>query len=104
MVDSPVFAEAYSFECGDGWAELIYRLSEDISRHAVVAGLNIIVTQVKEKYGSLRFYVDGEDDKISALIEDAEEESKTICEVCGSPGKLITSGWCSTRCVACRET
>jgi hypothetical protein len=37
--------------------------------------------QVKEKYGSLRFYMDCGTEKMWKLIEDAETKSESICEV-----------------------
>lgn len=91
------------FECGDGWMGLIYRLSQDISTHVESTGLNIVATQVKEKFGTLRFYVDGGDDEVFQLIDAAEKESEAICELCGAPGTLVMTGWCSTLCDSCRH-
>ncbi len=67
--------------CGDGWTDLLYRLSRALVGHARQAGLQRVVTDVKEKQGSLRFYDDGTDKEAERLIESAEVASKTIPEV-----------------------
>lgn len=100
---SPTLIDPWGLECGDGWMDLIYRLSQAVSMHAKSMGLDIVATQVKEKFGTLRFYVDGGDEEVFLLIDAAEQESATICEVCGAPGALVMKGWCSTRCESCRH-
>jgi hypothetical protein len=102
-LDSPTLVGLWGFECGDGWMDLIYRLGQAISAHTESIGLDIVATQVKEKFGTLRFYVDGGDEEIFQLIDAAEHESATICELCGAPGTLVMKGWCSTRCESCRH-
>ena len=57
-----------------------------------------VATQVKEKYGTLRFYIHGGTDEQYALIDFAEGMSGTTCEVCGKPGKQSRGGWITTRC------
>lgn len=57
-----------------------------------------IAVQVKEKFGGLRFYVNGANDKQYELIDFAESLSLTTCEVCGKKGKRNRSGWITTRC------
>lgn len=83
--------------------DLIYRLSQAISTHTEPIGLDVVATQVKEKFGTLRFYVDGGDEEVFRLIDVAEKESATICEACGAPGTLVSKGWCSTLCESCRQ-
>jgi hypothetical protein len=58
----------------------------------------VIVDQVKEKFGSLRFYYTGGDDYISGLTSMAESMSEVTCEECGKPGKSSGGGWISVRC------
>ena len=56
------------------------------------------VDQVKEKFGTLRFYCPG-NDRIYNFVHMAEELSALMCEVCGKPGKLESpNGWMSTVC------
>lgn len=57
-----------------------------------------VISQVKEKFGSLRFYVESATDIQYAYIEFAESLSSRTCEVCGSPGKQSYSGWIKTLC------
>jgi hypothetical protein len=47
----------------------------------------VVATQIKEKFGTLRFYYTGGDDYIRGLESMADSMSSVICEVCGSPGK-----------------
>lgn len=57
------------------------------------------VTQVKEKFATLRFYTNWETEEIGKLIEEAEERSSHTCEICGAFGEIGKSGgWLSTRC------
>ena len=93
----------FGFECGDGWygiidtlCRLIQHYVEDHSYASVEA------MQVKEKYGSLRFYVSGGDDYVDGLIAFAEAISCKICEQCGSTeGVTQTKGWIYTLCEEC---
>lgn len=55
------------------------------------------VQQVKEKFGTLRFYAPG-NDRIFRLIGMAEDLSGMTCEACGKRGKLYTDGWWQTLC------
>jgi len=55
-------------------------------------------SQVKEKFGTLRFYMTSSTPKINEYIDIAEKLSHTTCMTCGKPGKLIPSGWWYTAC------
>lgn len=59
------------------------------------------VDQVKEKYGTLRFYCGG-NGVINKYIRLAERLSAHTCEVCGKRGQLDQNGgWYSTLCKEC---
>lgn len=58
----------------------------------------VIATQVKEKYGTLRFYYYGGDDIVAAYVDMAESMSSVMCEVCGAPGHSRGGGWVQTLC------
>lgn len=91
----------FGFEVLDGWYDLIYGLAASITAHAEQAGLQPgpQVAQVKEKFGTLRFYLYGADDTIEDLVEAAERASENICEQCGQPGQLrMLNDWYLTRC------
>ena len=57
-----------------------------------------VAVQVKEKFGTLRFYVDGYHESIGKRIDQAEAESAQICEVCGNKGQQRSQGWVRTLC------
>ena len=46
----------------------------------------VVATQIKEKFGTLRFYYNGGDDYIRGLEAMAASMTSRICEQCGSPG------------------
>lgn len=58
----------------------------------------VVACQIKEKFGTLRFYYDGGDEYIHGLVAMAESMSEVTCEKCGSPGKIIPGGWLKTLC------
>ena len=62
------------------------------------------VLQVKEKFGTLRFYAGQVDDRAQAYIDFAEHMSGKVCEVCGAPGKLGGKGWIRTLCETHRKS
>lgn len=91
---------------GDGWYSLIYDLCKCIqSRIDMNPHLNFsqpVAVQVKEKFGTLRFYVDAADEETNGMIRFAEYLSGHICEECGKAGRVIReNGWYSCRCYGC---
>lgn len=50
------------------------------------------ISQIKEKFGTLRFYYYGGDDVIQGMVSFAEALSKNICEMTGEPGSLCKKG------------
>lgn len=58
----------------------------------------VVAVQVKEKFGGLRFYYDGGDAQVRAMVGMAESMAGRTCEVCGSPGESRTGGWIRTLC------
>ena len=58
--------------------------------------------QIKEKFGSLCFYVNHYDEKIRTLIDFAEDMSYCTCEKCGAPGAPTTGGWIKVECSRCK--
>ena len=115
-------AMCWGFECGDGWYNIIDRLCANIQHHIdwshkgkefdikwneanpnkqrpVKEPVNqVIAAQVKEKFGTLRFYYDGGDDYIRGLTSMAESMSAYTCEKCGDAGKIRGMGWLYTAC------
>jgi hypothetical protein len=63
----------------------------------------VTLDQVKEKFGTLRFYYSGGDDYISGMVSLAESMSGVTCEGCGNPGESRGGGWIHTYCTPCEE-
>lgn len=59
---------------------------------------HVVVDQVKEKFGGLRFYCRGGDEATRGMIRMAEAWASVTCEVCGNPGTPTSSGWIKTLC------
>ena len=85
---------------GDGWFDIVDELATEIEQACATAGNPLPkVLQVKEKLGTLRFYVRNASDEVRAMIELAVERSAVTCEDCGAPGRLRRSrGWMRTLC------
>jgi hypothetical protein len=94
----------WGFACGDGWFNILDQLMGNIQHHLDWKNKNGVVVaqvtldQVKEKFGTLRFYYSGGDDEISGMVAMAESMSGVTCEECGSPGKQVGGGWVTTLC------
>lgn len=58
----------------------------------------IEVTQIKEKFGGLRFYYDGGDEHISGMVRMAEGWAEVSCEKCGNKGERRQGGWIRILC------
>lgn len=111
--------------CGDGWFFLLDNLCSAITRHierhnnqvdyydsknmdrpkwAKEKIPQVYFDQVKEKFGSLRIYYTGGDEKIQNMIGFAEFLSESICEICGkfdfSIGRTA-KGWIRNTCKEC---
>ncbi len=93
------------FDCGDGWFVLLRDLSDKIEAFNRTADgdQHVVATQVKEKFGGLRFYVDHHCDEVEGPIADAEEKSFEICEECGGVGTLREGNWLRTLCDDCHH-
>lgn len=114
--DMRTTAMCWGFECGDGWYNILDQLCGNIQSHIDWSIKNnawdvekdsknirsivpqVVAAQVKEKFGSLRFYYDGGDDYIQGLSVMAESMSMVTCETCGAPGKTRGRGWMYTAC------
>lgn len=95
-------AMCWGFECGDGWYDLIDHLCSEIQWHldknAKPGTTQFVAVQVKEKFGTLRFYGEGGDENIRNMIWFAEGFSAKLCEQCGKPGTQTRGGWIRTLC------
>jgi len=73
-------------------------LIEDPLREIPAEIPQVTLDQVKEKFGTLRFYYTGGDEYISGLVSMAESMSGVTCEECGKPGTQTSGGWIKTVC------
>lgn len=92
--DRPPIISANAFSIGAGWYGIVKRLIEDL----IELGWNKEICQVKEKFGSLRFYISSGNTEIFNRIHVAEAESCVTCERCGTAGQLRGGGWLATLC------
>lgn len=92
-----------------GWAKLCEDLCAELKVLFDSIGFkDYSLCQVKEKYGSLRWY-EGSGvpikigDEYSKIIRKYEELSEKTCCICGAPATKISRGWICPFCDKCAE-
>ena len=103
-----MFANKYGgFAVGQGWYPILEALCANIQNHIDWQNKNhekhpvveqVVVEQIKEKFGGLRFYYQGGDDNIHGMVRMAEAWAANCCEECCAPGKRRNGGWIRTLC------
>jgi hypothetical protein len=103
-----MFANKYGgFAVGKGWYPILEALCSNIQHHIDWWNKNhekhpvvpqVVVEQIKEKFGSLRFYYQGGDDNVHGMVRMAESWASVTCEECGAPGERRNGGWIRTLC------
>lgn len=108
--DWRVTCMADGIACSDGWYDIIYglsikleRLIEEEKAKAIELKHLPVAEQIKEKFGTLRFYLDNGTDEMYKLISEAEDLSEETCEICSNPGELRNSGWIKVKCDNCNN-
>jgi len=102
----------FGIECGNGWYNLIYELCGDIKSFFMNEYMDedgkhgipeyFYVEQIKEKFGSLRFYVSCAPKEVYDMINNAEDKSFCICEICGDEARYRDElCWIRTLCDKC---
>ena len=97
----------WGFDCGDGWYNILNQLMGNIQHHIDWKNRNgevvpqVTLDQVKEKFGTLRFYYTGGDEYIHGMVAMAEAMSGVTCEGCGNVGERKGGGWVHTYCEPC---
>lgn len=77
-----------------GWRNLLERAHAA----ALLVDPYYTVAQVKQKFGSLRIYLNGPADGIEVIYE-IESESRAVCEECGGHAQTVKIGsWYVTLC------
>lgn len=94
-------AEYAENHVGAGWVPLI----EELGAALVALNPDIVVEQIKEKFGTLRFYVRDATPAQKVLVAEYQRYSGSICEMCGDPNKAETKAWnkwwIKTLCPSC---
>jgi hypothetical protein len=103
-----MFANKYGgFAVGEGWWPILETLCANIQSHIDWQNKNhekhpvvpqVVVEQIKEKFGGLRFYYQGGDDNVHGMVRMAESWAANCCEECGAPGVRRGGGWIRTLC------
>lgn len=106
-----MFSQPYGGICvGEGWWPILEALCGQIQSHINWRQLQkekynrwdgceqVVVEQIKEKFGGLRFYYSGGDDTVDGMVRMAESWAARHCEFCGKPGKSRNSSWIKTLC------
>lgn len=98
------------FAVGPGWWPILRSLCRNVQGHIDwrqeqkekygrgEGCPQVVVAQIKEKFGGLRFYYDGGNDVIDGMVRMAEAWAANSCEECGKPGVLRSGGWMQTLC------
>ena len=88
----------------DGWRIAFGdQMVEELNQELVTGGFvnDYRITQIKEKYGGLRWYDNGNTKEGYNIINKYESLSRRTCICCGKPAKYITLGWISPFCEDC---
>jgi len=96
--DSTLFDESMKDMLNRDWVEKRKQELIDLPLREIKECPQVTLDQVKEKFGTLRFYYTGGDDYISGLVSMAESMSGVTCEECGKPGTRTRGGWIKTAC------
>lgn len=86
--------------CPEGWVDIV----KEALKNAKALDPNLKVTQIKEKFGGLRLYVDSDDPMVNRIVADTEKKSMKVCQKCSAPGEHQTvRGWYVTMCETCKK-
>lgn len=85
--------------CSPGWLPLVEELIQDL----LAMGWDKDVHQVKEKFGTLRFYAGTVTPEMQERIMKAERYSSSKCDRCGCFAQLIKRQVWRVRCDRCFE-
>jgi long-subunit acyl-CoA synthetase (AMP-forming) len=104
-----ILEKAGPIATGDGWYWLIDNLCKQLQNDIKFSRgkfSQIVASQVKEKFGGLRFYINSGSNEQYAVIHFAESLSYSVCEICGSLENVeqTKGSWISSLCKKCRES
>jgi len=76
-------------DLGDGWFELIYKLSIEISELQQVINKPICVIDIKDQHGYLAYYTFPYSEEVQKVINKICSKSLSTCSICGSEENII---------------
>lgn len=93
----------------EGWRiafgeQMCEEINQELLTWSDEARENFRITQIKEKYGSLRFYTNYTSENLHKIINKYEDKSRRICIRCGKPARWMTRGWISPWCDECARS
>jgi hypothetical protein len=93
LIDNPEYVEGSTYDEDDSTTWKFSRTSPN----------QVTCTQMKEKFGGLRFYENDGDKQVDGMISMAEYLCSNTCQDCGSREDVgvTTSGWISVICKSC---
>jgi hypothetical protein len=100
-------AMSWGIECESGWYDLLHDMCQEVM-DMIAATPDLFLyefraEQVKEKFGTLRFYSNSTT-ILQNIVDRYERLSGSTCEMCGKPGILHHSGsWLKTLCFKCAK-
>ena len=87
----------FGFECDQGWYPIIIDALSKMEQLDLPEDFRI--TQIKEKFGTLRIYTNITIPAVTSIITEAEDLAAKTCEICGKPGTLDrSSGYYQVLC------
>lgn len=92
-----LFEGCFDFTPPKGWRGIVEALCDKL------ALTGCTVSQVKEKFGGLRVYLDNGTDAALAAVRDAEAQAARTCERCGADGAKRSGSWLRTLCEGCAK-
>ena len=93
-----------SIDCPDSWYTIISTACYLIQQECDRTGSQVAAVQVKEKYGTLRFYTHNSSPFIDGVLDMAEEMTTLVCASCGTTKDLTpTEGYILYMCNRCQE-
>lgn len=92
----------WGLEHGPGWYNILWEMSEKLVKAKPPETFQF--TQIKEKFGTGRFYWQGAGKKIQKIVDKYEHMTYYTCESCGRVQKPTTvreGGWVYNMCDEC---
>jgi hypothetical protein len=97
---------AWGVACNDGWYHILDDLCATLQKISDQEDVpQVEAAQIKEKFGTLCFYVDHATEEHRTAIRAAEALSARTCERCGTMRdvKRRSGGWILTLCDECED-